>query len=1031
MVFADLVGSTELAASLDPEELRRRLGPFFEAARSTLEDHGGTVEKYVGDAVLAVFGVPRAHGDDPDRAIAAGLALIERVDALDGDLGVRVGIETGDVLAMPQTADLAVTGEAVNAAARLQQAAQPGQVLVGERTARACRRALLERASPIDAKGLDSALPAFRAVALQDAADRPRVPMIGREDDIDLLRLVARRTARERTPEMLLIVGEAGIGKTRLAEELLDDLGSDPDNWRRLVGANPPFGRGIAFWALGEIVHDVAGVSLDTSGEEVEQSLRALLADLGAEDAGEVAHTLVGAIRGEGEGSAEDELKRAWRRFVALLAADRPIVIAIDDVHWADDGLLDLLEEVAFGLQNAPVLILCTGRPELGERRPDFGRAARNLTQVELRPLDRGAATELAELLLPASSCRLAPQVAEASGGNPFFAEEVSRAIREEDGGRSDGGLPDTVQAAIAARIDQLPDDEKRALQLAAVLGPAFEEQPLHDLLGRPPGDPLRELRRKALVEERTASGAGRYAFRHQLIREVAYASLPRAERARLHERAADAVRGSHGVLPELVAYHLTQAAKLGPSEERRAAAYQALREAAKTAVRRGANVRGRELWEHAAEVAAEASERIVDLRAAAETALRGWRGDHALRLLREEAAAAEDAGKPADAARAYARAVEVGTRMGGISGSPPPAELEPMLARGRELVAADDVVTRARLLLDEAWIAWIEAADERMREPAVRGLELARETGDLALLQCALDAVAASSWFEGRHQQAVEYTRERLRLLENAPRSYALDVEWSDALHMMIECLLQTGDYRGALEFAGRARELDLSRGIVYSAWERGLLPAFFLGRWEEVLEMGQRVREAWLAAETPPAAGFASSIASVGAIHGYRGEEEESEDWLALSAQLAARQPGAEQARLQTVRADIDLHFGQVGCAADRFDERFKGAWWRAPYFATRVEAFVRAGRSGVVDEAFAAAEESVGDNRYARGILLRARGLEDGDEGPLRESLALFKRIECPYQAARTGWLLGGEARAEAERTLERLRALPIVD
>src|SRR5215211_1221669 len=251
MLFADLVGSTELATELDPEDLRGRLEPFFDAARSALEQHGGTVEKYIGDAVMAVFGAPVAHGDDPDRAIAAGLDVARRVSEVDGQLAVRVGIETGEVLSVPEAGNLRVTGEAVNVAARLQQAASPGEVLVGERAARACRRAQLEPNGAVEAKGIDRAMTAFRAVDVCDETEVSSVPLVGRDDDLDMLRLIARRAARERLPQLVTVIGEAGIGKTRLGAELFRELRSDPDPWRTMVGRSPPYGEGIAFWALG------------------------------------------------------------------------------------------------------------------------------------------------------------------------------------------------------------------------------------------------------------------------------------------------------------------------------------------------------------------------------------------------------------------------------------------------------------------------------------------------------------------------------------------------------------------------------------------------------------------------------------------------------------------------------------------------------------------------------------------------------------------------------------------------------------
>jgi class 3 adenylate cyclase len=311
---ADLVGSTELASELDPEDLRGRLEPFFDAARSALEQHGGTVEKYIGDAVMAVFGAPVAHGDDPDRAIAAALTVLEKVSAIDGNLSVRVGIETGEVLAVPGSGDLRVTGEAVNAAARLQQAASPGEVLVGERTARACRRAQLERDGHVDAKGMEP-LPAFRSVAVCEEDELSEVPLVGREDDLDMLRLIARRAARERVPQLVTVIGEAGIGKTRLAAEVFAELRDE--GWRTVVGRSPPYGHGIAFWALGEILHDAAGMSADARADQVEPALQGVLTEVGAEDAPNWRRTGCGSARGRGgnrrRGRAEARLAEVRR----------------------------------------------------------------------------------------------------------------------------------------------------------------------------------------------------------------------------------------------------------------------------------------------------------------------------------------------------------------------------------------------------------------------------------------------------------------------------------------------------------------------------------------------------------------------------------------------------------------------------------------------------------------------------------------------------------------------------------------------
>ena len=1033
MVFADLVGSTEMAAGLDPEDVRGRLEPFFEVARETLQEHGGTLEKYIGDAVLAVFGVPVAHGDDPDRAVSAALALLERVEALDPGLALRVGVETGEILASDRDGDLSVTGEAVNAAARLQQAAPPGEVLVGERTARACRRVLLEPGPTVEAKGLDRPLTSLRAAGVNGRPAAAATPLIGRRDDLELLRLIYRRAARERVPELVTIIGEAGIGKTRLASELTAGLAEEPEPPRVLVGRNPPYGRGIAFWALGEILRDAAATEEEAPVSEVEAALAELLGDLGADDAEEIAASLMLALRGsedDREAGAEEGLRRSWRRFVGLLAAERPLVIGVDDAHWADDGLLDLLEEAVFGIADAPLLLLCTSRPELMERRPDFGRAVGNVSQIELRPLARAEATALAEQLLPGESTGLAADVAQVSGGNPFFAEEVSCALRDERGDGGVGDLPDTVQATIAGRIDLLPAAEKRVLQEAAVVGHAFSESALASLLGSQPRAQLEVLGRKALVIEQVAKGRGHFVFRHQLIRDVAYSSLPRAERARLHEQIAADIHahagGRYAELAELHAFHLAEAAGLAESKQRVDRAHEALVEAADFAVRRGAGGRGRELYEQAAGLTTDPIEQARVLRTAAEIALRRWEGAVALRLLRRAAGTWEEAGDRGRAAAVYARMVEVATRMGGISGRIPEEECGALQSKARALADPGDRIIQAQLRLNDAWIAWAYRHEEEMDEPAREGLAMARETGDPTLISGALDAAQVPEWNAGRHGRAVDLGRERLELIEANPSSPTLDVERSDALHMMVESLLQTGSFREAASFAAEAKELDLHRGISYSAWEREMLPAFYIGEWDLVLESVAEFREEWVAAGKPPLAAMVAALASAGAIHGYRGNEAAAEEWFAFSEQVAPDIEGQIDG-IRVWRADVDLHRGRASSAAATLEEpATKSFWWRTVFHPARAEAFARAAHPET-EEAIALGREFIGENPYAQALLERAEGIHRGDEALLRASLQRFEEIDCPYQAARSGWLIGGEARERARVVFGRLGAV----
>ena len=1031
LVFADIVGSTELASSLDPEELRRRLGAFFDVARDTLAEFGGTVEKYVGDAVMAAFGVPRAHGDDPDRAIAASLALVERVEALGHGLRVRVGVETGEVLSAPAESDLSVTGEAVNAAARLQQAAAPGEVLVGERAARAARRARLAAPERKDAKGFGSPLVAARATGA-DGPGRSLVttPFIGRDDDFDLLRLVYRRAARARVPELVTITGEAGVGKTRLATELVGALRCEEPEPAVVVGRNPPYGRGIAFWALGEIIREAAEVPADAPVEEVRSGLAERLRAAGADDAEPVAGVLAAVLGGEGV--QERSLRHSWRRMIGVLAAERPLIVGVDDAHWADDGFLDLVEEAVFQLGEVPLVVICTARPELVERRPGFGRGARNVTTIELRPLAGDAARELATALLPGSAPDLAERVASASGGNPFFAEEVAKIVAEAGNGHADA-LPDTVQAAIAARLDLLPTPEKSAVQRAAVLGSTFREEALAELVEGSAGELLSRLAAKSLVEERPALGPGRFGFRHQLIRDVAYSTLPKSDRARLHEEAAAGIEqraGGRAVeLAELVSFHLARACELDPSPERVAAAWRSTIAAAELVARRGASARAQELFERAADLAPDAAEKVQALRAASDVAVRQFRGDLGLVLLRREADVAERSGDTRRAASALARGAELATRMGGVTGEVPKAEIQEMIRRGEELADEGDVVTRGRLILDRAFYAWAFGEVADMSAAAEEGLAIARKAGDLALLSSALDAAAAVPWDEGRFREALSLTQERLDLLRSAPEDAgALAVELGDALHMTVATLLQLGDFAEAAKVAREARERDLSSGVIDTGWSREMMSAYYLGEWDRVVEMAELIRAEW-GGRVISRSAFAPDMATPGAVLGCRGDAAGAEEWFALAEAMVSDSTARAFEGVRMLRADALIHRGEFADASQLTSEviEVQWSWWRTSYLATRAEAYVLAERPDA-GEAVALAEANTGDNRYARAVTTRARGLRSQDEPDLAAALREFEAIGCAFQAARTGWMLGGARREEAMRAFERLRVPP---
>jgi class 3 adenylate cyclase len=547
VVFADMVGSTERAELLDPEDVRALLAPYHARLRYELERHGGTVEKFIGDAVVAVFGAPTAHEDDPERAVRAALAIQEAIAEMNEaqpalELEVRVGVNTGEALvaldARPELGQGIVSGDVVNTGARLQSAAPPGGILVGEHTFRATERAIdYEAHEPVSAKGKAEALPVWRAIARRasfgiDLSDA-RTPLVGRDDERDLL---VRALARSRTrlePQLVTVVGVPGIGKSRLVRELFQAVDDDPDLivWRQ--GRSLPYGESLPFWGLAEIVKAQAGI-LETDGADAAAAkLAAAVRDVAA-DAAEASWLerhlvwLTGAQQSQPIGQASlDESVGAWRRFLEALAERQPVVLVFEDLHWAGDALLDFVDSLADRVAGVPLLVVCSARPELLERRPGWGGGKRNAATISLAPLtDEETARLLAALLrTPVLPAEQQAALLQRAGGNPLFAEEYARLLAS---GEPATAAPETLQGVVAARIDALPAGEKELLQLAAVLGKVFWTDALSRLSGveaAPLEERLHALERKEFVrrEHRSAvAGSRQYVFVHALVRDGA-----------------------------------------------------------------------------------------------------------------------------------------------------------------------------------------------------------------------------------------------------------------------------------------------------------------------------------------------------------------------------------------------------------------------------------------------------------------------------------------------------------------------------
>ena len=580
VLFCDLVGFTSRSERLDVEDVRAVLAPYYARLRVDLERYGGTVEKFIGDAVMALFGAPVAHEDDPERAVRAALAIREAIAELNEadpalDLHVRVGVTTGEALvvldARPVEGEGMASGDVVNTAARLQAAAPVDGVLVDVTTYRATNRLIeFEEAEPVQAKGKVDPVMVWRALGSRsslgvDVAQAPRTPLVGRDHEFGLLRDALGRIRRESAAQLLTLVGVPGIGKSRLVAELLGLVEAEPEltTWRQ--GRSLPYGEGVAFWALGEMVKAQAGILETDPAEAAAAKLHRAVATL-LDDEGEAAwvaghlRPLVGlGADGESRGDRQAEAFAAWRRFLEALAEQGPTVLVFEDLHWADDTLLDFLDHLADWAVDVPLLVVCTARPELLARRPGWGGGKPNAATVSLAPLSaedtaRLIAALLDQALLPAET--QAALLARA-GGNPLYAEEYVRMLADRGFLKKVGGtwrleradelpLPESVQGIIAARLDALSPEEKTLLQDAAVLGRVSWVGALAALGGADPLQLEPRLhaleRRELLRRERrsTVAGERQYAFRHVLVRDVAYGQLPRAARAQRHRRAAE-----------------------------------------------------------------------------------------------------------------------------------------------------------------------------------------------------------------------------------------------------------------------------------------------------------------------------------------------------------------------------------------------------------------------------------------------------------------------------------------------------------
>jgi class 3 adenylate cyclase/tetratricopeptide (TPR) repeat protein len=581
VLFCDLVGFTSRAESLDPEDVAAFLRPYHERVRSELERHGGTVEKFIGDAVMAIFGAPVAHEDDPERALRAALAI--RDVAREEERELRVGIATGEALvtlgARPEEGEGMAAGDVVNTAARLQAAAPVNGILVSDTTYRATRHAIDYReAEPVVAKGKEAPIAVWEALDARarfgtEVLDHVAGALVGRERELAALRGALDRTRETRSSQLVTLVGVPGIGKSRLLYELSRIADAEPDliTWRQ--GRCLAYGDGVTYWALAEIVKAEAGV-LEADSEAVagEKLHRAVADAIDPPDAEWVEHHLRSLVglgqESELGGDRRSESFAAWRRFFEELAAQRPLVLVFEDLQWADEGLLDFVDELAEWAGSVPLLVVCTARPELLARRPGWGGGKLNAATLAIEPLsDEETARLMADLLeRPVLPAEVQTTLLDRAGGNPLYAEQFAQLYMER-GSADELPLPETLQGIIAARLDSLPSGEKTLLQRASVVGKVFWTGSL-GMNGQDVEGPLHSLERKGFIRrQRRSSVAGEteLAFAHALVRDVAYGQIPRGERAEKHGLVAEWIEalGRPEDHAEMLAHHWRSALEL------------------------------------------------------------------------------------------------------------------------------------------------------------------------------------------------------------------------------------------------------------------------------------------------------------------------------------------------------------------------------------------------------------------------------------------------------------------------------------
>ena len=1019
VLFADLVGSTTLADANDPERTRALLDRFYDAMAAEIERAGGSVEKFIGDAVMAAFGAPVAQEDHTERALHAALAMQRRLRESFGDgLALRIGVNTGEVVVGRARAGSSfVSGDAVNVGARLEQAAAPGEILVGERAVAAARGAF-EFAEPlmVEAKGKPEGIPCRRLVRALSLM-RPRGvagmarAFVGRDVELAHLQEAYRSALSAREPRLVSIVGDAGVGKTRLVRELWEWLGAQTPELLRRTGRCLPYGQGTTYWPFAEVLREHFAILESDAPEAVARRLaeRPFLGLTVGLPVAEGVHPLV----------VRERLHDAWLELFDELVQTRPLVVLIEDVHWAEEDLFDLLATLVRHV-DGQLLVLTTARPEVLDVRPGWGSDEPHATRLRLEALPEGDTARLLTALLgtdlPEPLRRI---VLERAEGNPFFVEELVATLldrgmlRRSNGGWSfddvpaDFDVPDTVQAVLAARIDLLAADEKAALQAASVIGRVFWTGPVYELVGSARPD-LALLEERDFIRRRPSStlvGEREYVIKHALTREVAYASLPKAVRAHRHAEFARWLERTGGGRDEhavLLAHHYAEAVRPedvdlawpGRDDEvatLRARAAQWSRRAAQLAVARYEIDEGLALLHRGLEFESDPETQVEIWREIGRANALKFDGE-AFRAAMEKAI--ELGGDPAEL---YTELAFNSARRSGMWKRQPPRDLiDEWVDRAIQL-AEEGTATHAQALA--AVVLW------RKDEAAAQALqEIAERLGDVDLRSSALAALADAAWSAGDFARARRWVEERLTIL---PRLSDPD-DRHFALMTAVALELATGRVAAARE-----------RSIALDDMVQGLTPHHRLhsvswrvnveacaGGWADVRDLAARAERAVEANLEAPCPANVTTLLYCAVARERSGEQSEATrlqaraDALSMEAYVPFYMPA--QLHLAIARNDCDELRRLVASFSPQLTQS------PGPFLAI---AAVLDALVAVRDRERIEAEAPKWTMRgtYFEPFALRALGVAREDDVLLEQAAARFEAMELDWHAAETRKLL----------------------